>query len=341
MRSCRWRRNALARLSRRDPGKIMARREPRCLCGAPARMVYELPDVGRVRCVTFPRPARAGRRVPADSDAADFGRSAGAVARYPVAVRRARGPGLVRRPAAERQVDAHLGVRHLINGTRSGLHRHLETEIKFRARQQAGDVTSASRARARDDAAGRQAALRENPDVLVIDDLKTPELVAVRSSRRVGHLVIGAVTAHTTSAPSARLIERQLRTTDASGAVAGGVLARRGGSGPVAQDAAAAWPRASCLFNMRRWPRSSPKARWASSRWLSTRPQARNGADERRAAGVRTGGRGGCPRGLRKAYDRAAFLEAHEARRHRLRRSSNGWPEHYAGIRSFPPDRRK
>ena len=89
-----------------------------------------------------------------------------------------------------------------------------------------------------------RAALRENPDVLVIDDLRTPELVGLAlDAADSGHLVIGAMTAHTTTAAIARLIDtapydKQTQVALAlsetlRGAVAQ-VLLRKAGGGRVA-----------------------------------------------------------------------------------------------------------
>ncbi len=46
-----------------------------------------------------------------------------------------------------------------------------------------------------------RAALRENPDVLVIEDLRSPEVVRLAvDAVEGGHLVIGAMPAHTAAA---------------------------------------------------------------------------------------------------------------------------------------------
>ena len=82
----------------------------------------------------------------------------------------------------------------LINRSRSDYIISLETEIKF-VHENRRAMVSQREVRGEPDAmlTGARAALRENPDVLVIDDLKTPDLVAVAlDAAESGHLVIGA-----------------------------------------------------------------------------------------------------------------------------------------------------
>ena len=54
-----------------------------------------------------------------------------------------------------------------------------------------------------------RAALRENPDVLVIEDFGSPEIVALAlEAAQSGHLVIGALTAHTATDAVDRIIDQ-------------------------------------------------------------------------------------------------------------------------------------
>ena len=147
-----------------DPGDG-ARREP----GGPCRRHQRRVGLRAARCRSralrdLPRPARTWRRVPADSDAADLGRPARPVARHPVALRRARGPGPRRRPAAERQVDADFGIRRSHQPHPIGLHRQPRDRDQVRPREPAGDGQPARVARrARDDAARRQGGAAREP----------------------------------------------------------------------------------------------------------------------------------------------------------------------------------
>ena len=54
-----------------------------------------------------------------------------------------------------------------------------------------------------------RAALRENPDVLVIEDFGSPEIVTLAlEAAQSGHLVIGALTAHTATDAVDRIIDQ-------------------------------------------------------------------------------------------------------------------------------------
>jgi len=98
----------------------------------------------------------------------------------------------------------------LISRTRSDHVITLESEIKFvqenrRAlvsqREVRGDVGELLRM--------ARAALRENPDVLVIEDLRSAEVMAlVLDAAESGRLVLGALTAHTATAAIARFIDQ-------------------------------------------------------------------------------------------------------------------------------------
>jgi len=133
----------------------------------------------------------------------------------------------------------------LINRTRADYLITLESEIKF-LHENRKAIVSQREVRSEPEVmlTSARAALRENPDVLVIDDLRTPELIGLAlDAADSGHLVIGSVTAHTTSAAIARLIdttpfERQTQVALAlsetlRGAVAQ-VLLRKSGGGRVA-----------------------------------------------------------------------------------------------------------
>jgi twitching motility protein PilT len=57
--------------------------------------------------------------------------------------------------------------------------------------------------------AAARAALRENPDVLVVEDFRSPEIVSLAlEAAQSGHLVIGALTAHTATEAVDRIIDQ-------------------------------------------------------------------------------------------------------------------------------------
>ena len=92
--------------------------------------------------------------------------------------------------------------------------------------------------------AAARAALRENPDVLVIEDFGSPEIVTLAlEAARSGHLVIGALTAHTASAAVDRIIDQtapenrhatQIALAETLRGVVAQVLLRKVGGGRIA-----------------------------------------------------------------------------------------------------------
>jgi twitching motility protein PilT len=93
-------------------------------------------------------------------------------------------------------------------------------------------------------AAAVRAALRENPDVLVIEDLRSPDVVALAlDAMEAGRLVIGALPAHTATAAIGRILDQfpaerrdraQLMLADGLRGVVSQVLVRKTGGGRVA-----------------------------------------------------------------------------------------------------------
>lgn len=89
-----------------------------------------------------------------------------------------------------------------------------------------------------------RAAMRENPDVLVLEDLRTAEIMSVAmEAAGSGHLVIGALSAHTATGAIDRIIDLyppdqrrhvQLALAEHLRGVVAQVLLRRVGGGRVA-----------------------------------------------------------------------------------------------------------
>jgi len=221
--------------------------------GAGAEWVYELADVGRVRCVSFRDqrgPGAVFRLIPTRLISAD---QLGLSRDIQALCAEREGLVIVAGPRLSGKSTLISAFVDLINRTRSDYIVTLETEIKF-VHENRRSMVSQREARGELDGMSTlaRAALRENPDVLVIDDLKTPDLVAVAlDAAESGHLVIGAVTAHTTSAAIGRLIEtapyeRQtqvaLSLSEALRGAVAQVLLRKSGGGRVAAR--------ELLFNM-------------------------------------------------------------------------------------------
>ena len=281
--------------------------------GSSAEWVYELPDVGRVRCVTFHDqrgPGAVFRLIPTRLVSAD---QLGLSRDIQSLCGEREGLVLVAGPRLSGKSTLISAFVDLVNRTRSDYIISLETEIKF-VHENRRAMVSQREARGEPDAMLQRAraALRENPDVLVIDDLKTPELVAVAlDAAESGHLVIGAVTAHTTSAAIGRLIEtapyeRQTQVALSlseclRGAVAQVLLRKTGGGRVAARE---------LLFNM-----PSVAALIAEGK-IGQLPLAidsgrKHGMVPMNDAllGFVQGGAVDAREAYRKAYDRAAFLE--------------------------------
>jgi twitching motility protein PilT len=281
--------------------------------GSSAEWVYELPDVGRVRCVTFRDqrgPGAVFRLIPTRLMSAD---QLGLSRDIQSLCGEREGLVLVAGPRLSGKSTLISAFVDLINRTRSDYIISLETEIKFVHDNRRAMVSQReSRGEPETMLQGARAALRENPDVLVIDDLKTPELVAVAlDAAESGHLVLGSVTAHTTSAAIGRLIETAAyeRQTQVAlslseclrGAVAQ-VLLRKAGGGRVAAR--------ELLFNM-----PSVAALIAEGKVgqlpLAIDSGRKHGMVPMNDAllGFVQGGAVDVREAYRKAYDRAAFLE--------------------------------
>ncbi|MCX6545416.1 MAG: ATPase, T2SS/T4P/T4SS family [Acidobacteria bacterium] len=207
--------------------------------------VCDLPEVGRVRCLRFRDqrgPGAVFRLIPTRVVSADqLGLSRDIQALC------AADDGLIVLAGPRRSGKSTLASALVdqINRTQTGYIISLESEIKF-LHENRKAIVSQREVRSESGAmlAQARAALREDPDVLVIDDLKTADLTALAlDAADSGRLVITTMTARTTTAALARLIasapsERQAQVAAAlseslQGAVAQ-VLLRKSGGGRVA-----------------------------------------------------------------------------------------------------------
>jgi twitching motility protein PilT len=177
--------------------------------GTSAEWTCELPDVGRVRCLSFRDqrgPGAVFRLIPTRLVSAD---QLGLSRDIQSLCAERDGLVVVAGPRMSGKSTLVSALVDLINRTRADYVVSLESEIKF-LHQNRKSIVSQREVRSDPEVmlASARAAIRENPDVLVIDDLRTPELVAVAlDAAESGHLVIGTATAHTTSAALARMIE--------------------------------------------------------------------------------------------------------------------------------------
>lgn len=281
--------------------------------GTSAEWVSELQDVGRVRCVSFRDqrgPGAVFRLIPSRLASAD---QLGLSRDIQALVGEREGLILVAGPRMSGKSTLVSAFIDLVNRTRADYIISLETEIKFIHENRKAVV---SQREVRGDAEGMlasaRAALRENPDVLVIDDLRTPDLIAAAiEAADSGHLVIGAVTAHTASAAVARLIEtspsdRQTQMALAAaetlrGVVAQALLRKSGGGRVAAREVLLNTPSVAALIAEGKIGQLQPAIE--SGRKYGMVPMndallafVQSGAVDAREA-------------YRKAYDRMAFLE--------------------------------
>jgi twitching motility protein PilT len=207
--------------------------------------ICDVPDLGRIGCVTFRDHRGAGaifRMV-----------SARAIATEQLGMSReiqslcAEGDGLVlvAGPRASGKSMLIATFVDLINRTRSDHVITIENNIEF-VHENRGSLVSQREVRGdRDELLlVAQAAIRENPDVLVIEDFGSPEIVALAlDAAQAGHLVIGALSAHTATDAVERIIDQtpaqrrqhvQLALAENLRGIVTQVLLRKPGGGRVA-----------------------------------------------------------------------------------------------------------
>lgn len=281
--------------------------------GSTAEWVCELPDVGRVRCLSFRDqrgPGAVFRLIPTRLVSAD---QLGLSRDIQALCGERDGLILVAGPRLSGKSTLVSAFVDLINRNRSDYVIALETEIKFvhenrkamvSQREVRGDVEAM--------AASVRSALRENPDVLVIDDLRNAEVVALAlEAADSGHLVIGSITAHTTMTAIARLIEsapleRQTHlalglSETLRGAVAQVLLRKAGGGRVAARELLLNTPSVAALL-------AEGKVGQLSLAIDSGRKYGMVPMNDALGAFVQSGAVD-AREAYRKAYDRVAFLE--------------------------------
>jgi twitching motility protein PilT len=212
---------------------------------AGAEWTSDVPDVGRVRCVTFRDHRGAGgvfRMITARAISAE---QLGLSREVQALCEEANGLVLVAGQRSSGKSTLLSAFVDLINRTRSDHVVTLEEQIKF-VHENRGSLVSQREVRGdkTDWLSASRAALRENPDVLVIEDLNSPEIVALAlEAAQSEHLVIGAVTAHTATEAIERMIEQtpadrrpamKHGLSEALRGVVAQVLLRKTGGGRVA-----------------------------------------------------------------------------------------------------------
>ena len=192
--------------------RLLAELSPRtrdAAAGPAAEWVADVPEIGRVRCVTFRDHRGPGiifRMVPPRAISADqLGLSAEVQALCTEAdglVLIAGGRGSGRSTSLSSFVD-------LVNRTRSDYVITTESQIEFVHENKRSFISQREvRGSGEAVAAAVRAACREEPDVLIIEDLRTPELLSLAlEAAESGRLVFGAVPAASAVSAVERVIE--------------------------------------------------------------------------------------------------------------------------------------
>jgi twitching motility protein PilT len=207
--------------------------------------ICDVPDVGRIRCVTFRDHRGAGgifRMIPARAISAE---QLGLSREIQGLCAEADGIVLVAGGRSSGKSTLISAFVDLINRTRSDHVITIENQIKF-VHENRGSLVSQREVRGdrNDLLAVARAALRENPDVLVVEDFGSPEIVTLAlEAAQSGHLVIGALTAHTATEAVDRIIDQtpperrgkvQLGLAENLRGIVAQVLLRKAGGGRVA-----------------------------------------------------------------------------------------------------------
>jgi twitching motility protein PilT len=207
--------------------------------------ICDVPDVGRIRCVTFRDHRGAGgifRMIPARAISAE---QLGLSREIQGLCAEANGLVLVAGGRSSGKSTLISAFVDLINRTRSDHVITIENQIKF-VHENRGSLVSQREVRGdrNDLVAAARAALRENPDVLVVEDFGSPEMVTLAlEAAQSGHLVIGAITADTATDAVDRIIDQtpperrakvQMGLAESLRGIVAQVLLRKAGGGRVA-----------------------------------------------------------------------------------------------------------
>jgi twitching motility protein PilT len=213
--------------------------------GAATEWILDIEDVGRVRCMSFRDhrgPGGVFRLMPTRSVSVDqlgLPRVVQGLAIEPEGLVLVAGP---RSSGKRTLISAFVDF---INRTRRDHVITIEREINI-VHERGSSFISQREVRGNDEdlLAAARAALREDPDVLVIEDLRSAGLMTVAlEASASGHLVVGGFSAHTATATVDRIIDLyspdhrrqvQLGLADSLRGIVVQVLLRKSGGGRVA-----------------------------------------------------------------------------------------------------------
>ena len=171
--------------------------------------ITEVPDVGRVRCVIFRDHRGPGVIFRMIATRAVSAEQLGLSRELHELCLERDGLVVVTGPRASGKSTLLSAFIDLVNRARRDLIVTLETQIAF-VHDNRNSIVSQREIRGGQDAllVAARAALREDPDVLVIEDFGSADLVSVAlEAAESGHLVIGTLTAPSTTAAVGRLVD--------------------------------------------------------------------------------------------------------------------------------------
>lgn len=213
--------------------------------GGAAEWTCEVPEVGRVRAVTFRDHRGPGAILRIISGRVTPAEQLGLSREIQALTSDSEGLILVAGPRASGKSTLIAAFVDLINRTRSDYVITLESQIKVAHENRVALISQREvRGDAADLATVARAALREDPDVLVIEDLRSAGVISVAlDAVESGHLVIGSLSAHTATTALGKMIDlfppdrrAQVQLTLAEGlrGVVAQVLLRKSGGGRIA-----------------------------------------------------------------------------------------------------------
>ena len=213
--------------------------------GATTEWICDIDDIGRVRCTSFNDQRSPGGvfRMPVRAVSVD---QLGLAREIQLLAMEPEGLVLVAGPRSSGKRTLMSALVDLINRTRRGHVITIEREVNI-VHAQGNSVISQREVRGNDGdvLAAARAALREDPDVLLLEQIRTGTLMTVAlEAAASGHLVIGGFSAHNTTESIDRIIDlytpeytprqAQLALADNLRGVVAQVLLAKDGGGRVA-----------------------------------------------------------------------------------------------------------
>jgi twitching motility protein PilT len=213
--------------------------------GAAAEWTCEVPEVGRVRAVGFRDHRGPGAILRIISARVTPAEQLGLSREIQTLTSESEGLILVVGPRASGKSTLIAAFVDLINRTRSDYVITLEGQIKVAHENRVALISQREvRGEAADLATAARAALGEDPDVLVVEDLRSASAISVvLDAVESGRLVIGSLSAHTAATALGKMIDlfpperrAQVQLTLAEGlrGIVAQVLLRKSGGGRVA-----------------------------------------------------------------------------------------------------------